>query len=75
MNDISSNLTASERDTAWVDAILDWRWTWPIARLCLASLFLVAAAIEVLDFPAWGAPHQPTFEITSVGLSRSPLPN
>lgn len=58
MNDISSNLTTSKRDPAWVDAILDWRWTWPIARLCLASLFLVAAAIEILDFPAAAATQQ-----------------
>ena len=58
MNDIGSNPTDSERAPGWVDAILDWRWTWPIARLCLASLFLVAAAIEILDFPAAAATQQ-----------------
>jgi uncharacterized membrane protein YphA (DoxX/SURF4 family) len=52
MNEARSNLAASERDPDWVDAILDWRWTWPIARLLLTALFLVAAAIEITDFPA-----------------------
>ena len=58
MNDIGLKLTAAERDPDWVDAILDWRWTWPIARLCLSSLFLVAAAIEILDFPAAAAAQE-----------------
>jgi hypothetical protein len=26
----------------WVDAILDWRWNWPITRRCVPSLFLVS---------------------------------
>jgi hypothetical protein len=55
MSDIGSNTTSSEHDPDWVDAILDWRWTWPIARLCLTSLFPLAAAIEILDFPAAAA--------------------
>jgi hypothetical protein len=29
MNDTTSNPPVSERDPGWVDAILDWRWTWP----------------------------------------------
>jgi uncharacterized membrane protein YphA (DoxX/SURF4 family) len=50
VNDTGLNFIASERDPDWVDAILDWRWTWPIARLGLTALFLLAAAIEILDF-------------------------
>jgi uncharacterized membrane protein YphA (DoxX/SURF4 family) len=49
------NSTAPEHDPGWVDAILDWRWTWPISRLCLTSLFLLAVAIEILDFSAAAA--------------------
>ena len=37
-------------DPRWVDAILDLPLTWPLARLALVSLFLVAALMEVLDF-------------------------
>jgi uncharacterized membrane protein YphA (DoxX/SURF4 family) len=55
LGDISLKPTAAEHDPDWVDAILDWRWTWPIARLCLTALFLLAVAIEVLDFPAAAA--------------------
>jgi uncharacterized membrane protein YphA (DoxX/SURF4 family) len=52
------SLVASERDPDWVDAILDWRWTWPIARLFLTALFLLGAAIEILDFPAAAATQE-----------------
>jgi uncharacterized membrane protein YphA (DoxX/SURF4 family) len=47
MKDTGLNLAGPERDPDWVDAILDWRWTWPIARFLLTALFLVDAAIEV----------------------------
>jgi uncharacterized membrane protein YphA (DoxX/SURF4 family) len=58
MKDMGLNPAASERDPDWVDAILDWRWTWPIARLLLTALFLVDAAIEILDFPAAAAAQE-----------------
>ena len=58
MNEIRSSLAVSEHDPDWVDAILDWRWTWPIARLLLTALFLVAAAIEITDFPAAAAAQE-----------------
>lgn len=58
MKDTGLNLAVSERDPDWVDAILDWRWTWPIARFLLTALFLVDAAIEVLDFPAAAAAQE-----------------
>jgi uncharacterized membrane protein YphA (DoxX/SURF4 family) len=58
MHDTSFKRTALERDPDWVDAILDWRWTWPIARVGLTSLFLLAAAIEILNFPAAAATQE-----------------
>jgi uncharacterized membrane protein YphA (DoxX/SURF4 family) len=53
----STSLIIAPLDDApgWVDAILDWRWTWPITRLALTSLFLMAAAVEIRDFPAAAA--------------------
>jgi uncharacterized membrane protein YphA (DoxX/SURF4 family) len=45
----------SEQAPGWVDAILDWRWTWLITRLALTSLFLLAAVVEIGDFPAASA--------------------
>jgi uncharacterized membrane protein YphA (DoxX/SURF4 family) len=40
-----------EQAPRWADAILDWRWPWPITRLALTSLFLVAIVVELDDFP------------------------
>ena len=57
MNELRSNVAASEHDPDY-DAILDWRWTWPIARLLLTILFLVDAAIEVTNFPAAAAAQE-----------------
>jgi len=37
---------------AWVDAILDWRWTWLIARIAVVGIFVVSGTIKLLDFPA-----------------------
>jgi uncharacterized membrane protein YphA (DoxX/SURF4 family) len=54
-HDLGLNLVTPEHDPDWVDAILDWRWTWPIARILLTALFLLGAAIEILDFPAAAA--------------------
>jgi uncharacterized membrane protein YphA (DoxX/SURF4 family) len=41
-----------ERDPLWVDAILDWRWTWLLARLGLTAAYLLGGVIKLLDFPA-----------------------
>ena len=56
-------LSASDRETRavtqWksdppdpdsVDVILEWRWTWPIARSMLTLLFIVAAIVEIANF-------------------------
>jgi uncharacterized membrane protein YphA (DoxX/SURF4 family) len=40
------------RDPHWVDAILDWRWTWPLARLALTGAYLLGGLTKLLDFPA-----------------------
>lgn len=39
-------------DPAWVDAILDWRWTWLIARLALTAPFIVGALMKLSNLPA-----------------------
>ena len=36
-------------DPRWVDAILEWRWTWPLARLALVSAFLLGGLTKLLD--------------------------
>jgi uncharacterized membrane protein YphA (DoxX/SURF4 family) len=35
------------RDPDSVDVILEWRWTWPIARSILTLLFIVSAVVEI----------------------------
>lgn len=40
------------RDPAWVDRILDWRWTWLIARTAIVGIFLVSGIIKLFNFPA-----------------------
>jgi uncharacterized membrane protein YphA (DoxX/SURF4 family) len=39
-------------DPSWVDAILEWRWTWPLARLGLASAYLLGGIVKLSDFSA-----------------------
>ncbi|ULU23770.1 DoxX family protein [Dyella terrae] len=39
-------------DPIWVDAILDWRWTWLIARLALTAPFIVGALMKLSNLPA-----------------------
>jgi len=40
------------QDPSWVDAILNWRWTWFAARLALTSAFLVGGLTKLSDFSA-----------------------
>jgi uncharacterized membrane protein YphA (DoxX/SURF4 family) len=42
---------ASE-DPRWVDVILDWRWTWLIARIGLVGAYLLGAIVKLSNFPA-----------------------
>ncbi|MHB9799944.1 DoxX family protein [Pseudomonas sp. MT3] len=39
-------------DPVWVDRILDWRWTWLLARTAMVVIFLVSAILKSLDFHA-----------------------
>ena len=34
----------------WVTAILDWRWTWPLARVALTSAYVVGGVTKMFDF-------------------------
>jgi uncharacterized membrane protein YphA (DoxX/SURF4 family) len=42
----------------WVDAILYWQWTWPLARLALASAYIFGGFTKLLNFPAAVAEQQ-----------------
>ena len=37
-------------DPLWVDRILDWKWTWLIARTAMVGLFVVSGAMKLLNF-------------------------
>jgi len=39
-------------DPAWIEAILDWRWTWLIVRIGLTSAYVLGGGVKLLDFPA-----------------------
>ena len=38
-------------DPRWVDALLDWRWTWTVARLLLVGLYLISGILKLVQFP------------------------
>jgi uncharacterized membrane protein YphA (DoxX/SURF4 family) len=40
------------QDSSWVDAILDWRWTWFAARLALTSAYILGGLTKLSDFSA-----------------------
>jgi uncharacterized membrane protein YphA (DoxX/SURF4 family) len=37
-------------DPSWVDALLEWRWTWLAVRLGLASAYLLGGLTKLADF-------------------------
>jgi len=39
-------------DPRWVDAVLDWRWTWLLARIALTSAYILGGMTKLLNFPA-----------------------
>jgi uncharacterized membrane protein YphA (DoxX/SURF4 family) len=51
-------LSWADRNQNWVDAILDWRGTWLLARLGLASAYLVGGITKLLNFDAAVAEQQ-----------------
>ncbi len=40
-----------DRDPRWVDAILDWRWTWLAARIALTGAYILGGLTKLFDFP------------------------
>jgi uncharacterized membrane protein YphA (DoxX/SURF4 family) len=42
----------TELGPRWVDTILDWRWTWLIARIGLTGAYVLGGVVKLLDFPA-----------------------
>lgn len=55
------------RDPRWVDAVLDWRGTWPLARVALTSAYILGGLTKLLDFPAAVA-EQAHFGLHPAGL-------
>jgi len=45
-------MARGEQDPRWVDAILDWRWTWLIARIALTGAYILGGITKLADFPA-----------------------
>jgi uncharacterized membrane protein YphA (DoxX/SURF4 family) len=43
---------AGRTDPRWVDAVLDWRWTWLIARIALTGAYLFGSLVGLSDFPS-----------------------
>lgn len=41
-----------DRDPSWVDGILDWRWTWLVARIGLCSAYVLGGFTKLLNFQA-----------------------
>jgi uncharacterized membrane protein YphA (DoxX/SURF4 family) len=42
--------TWTQADPRWIDAILQWRWTWPLARSALVSAYVIGGLTKLLDF-------------------------
>jgi uncharacterized membrane protein YphA (DoxX/SURF4 family) len=40
------------QEPGWVDAILDWRWTWLAARIGLTGAYMLGGLSKLLDFQA-----------------------
>ena len=45
-------------DPRWVDAILDWRWTWLVARLGLCGAYLIGGVTKLSNFAAAAAEQE-----------------
>ena len=39
-----------QSNPSWVDAILDWRWIWPLARVGLTSAYWLGGLTKLFDF-------------------------
>jgi uncharacterized membrane protein YphA (DoxX/SURF4 family) len=40
------------RDPNWVDALLEWQWTWLAARVGLTGAYILGGVTKLLDYPA-----------------------
>jgi uncharacterized membrane protein YphA (DoxX/SURF4 family) len=56
------NSNFGRTDPHWVDAILDWSWTWLVARIGLTAPFIVGALTKLADL------HSAALEQERVGL-------
>jgi uncharacterized membrane protein YphA (DoxX/SURF4 family) len=45
-------MAAATEHARWVDAILDWRPTWVLVRVAMASAYLLGGIEKLTDFPA-----------------------
>ena len=45
-------------DPRWVDAVLDWPWTWFVARIGLTGAYILGGLTKLFDFPAAAAEQQ-----------------
>jgi uncharacterized membrane protein YphA (DoxX/SURF4 family) len=54
-------------DPRWVDAVLDWRWTWFVARTALVGAYIFGGLTKLLDF------HAAVAEQEHFGLTPAPL--
>ena len=45
------NANVMHANPGWVDAILDWRWTWPLARVLLTSAYWIGGFTKLFNFP------------------------
>ena len=44
-------MLANTNTPRWIDAILSWPWLLPVARLALASAYLIGGIQKLVDFP------------------------
>jgi hypothetical protein len=62
-------VTPGNRDPRWVDAILDWRGTWFLARVGLTGAFLLGGFTKLLNFQRAMA-EQAHFGLTRHGFGQ-----
>jgi uncharacterized membrane protein YphA (DoxX/SURF4 family) len=48
----------ARQDPRWVDTILDWRWTWLVARIGLTGAYLFGSVVSLFDFPSAAAEQE-----------------
>src|SRR5262249_5246812 len=46
----SMNTKLLQANPGWVDATLNWRWTWPLARVALSAAYVVGGLTKLFNF-------------------------